>query len=105
MVVVHCKAGKGRSGTASCSATSSPRRAGHPKTQCSVSPSVGCGKVSAWGLVSRAQQRWIRYVGRWTKGGKVYVERPVEVLEVHCWGLRDGVKIVMEGFRGGGEGD
>ena len=26
------------------------------------------------------------------------MERQVEVLEVHCWGLRDGVKIQVEGF-------
>jgi hypothetical protein len=28
----------------------------------------------------------------------MYVERQVEILEVHCWGLRDGVKIQVEGF-------
>jgi hypothetical protein len=28
----------------------------------------------------------------------MYVERQVEILEVHCWGLRDGVKIQIEGF-------
>jgi len=51
------------------------------------------------GISIPSQQRWIRYVDRWAnKGNKIYVERPVEVLEVHCWGLKDGVKIVIEGF-------
>jgi protein-tyrosine phosphatase len=38
-------------------------------------------------------------VNRWTNElGKRYVERPVEILEIHVWGLRDGVKVVVEGF-------
>ena len=49
------------------------------------------------GISIPSQQRWIRYVDRWTKSGKIYLERPVEILEVHVWGLRDGVKIVVEG--------
>jgi protein-tyrosine phosphatase len=30
--------------------------------------------------------------------GKRYVERPVEIVEIHVWGLRDGVKVAVEGF-------
>lgn len=54
----------------------------------------GMGK----GVSIPSQLRWLGYVDRWAKHGKVYVERQVEVLEVHCWGLRDGVKIQVEGF-------
>lgn len=50
------------------------------------------------GVSIPSQLRWLTYVDRWTKNGKMYVERQVEVLEVHCWGLRDGVKIQIEGF-------
>jgi hypothetical protein len=50
------------------------------------------------GVSIPSQLRWLRYVDRWTKHGKIYVERQVEILEVHCWGLRDGVKIQIEGF-------
>ena len=30
--------------------------------------------------------------------GKKYIERPVEVVEIHVWGLRDGVKVSVEGY-------
>jgi hypothetical protein len=50
------------------------------------------------GVSIPSQLRWLTYVDRWAKHGKMYVERQVEILEVHCWGLRDGVKIQIEGF-------
>lgn len=97
VVVVHCKAGKGRSGTVSCSYLISeegwtPEDAMARFTERRMRQGFGVG------ISIPSQQRWISYVDRWTKCGKVYVERPVEILEVHCWGLRDGVKIVIEGF-------
>jgi protein-tyrosine phosphatase len=42
--------------------------------------------------------RWVGYVDRWTKCGKVYVDRQIEILEIHTWGLRDGVKVAVEGY-------
>lgn len=50
------------------------------------------------GVSIPSQLRWVRYVERWTKGGKSYVERQIEILEVHVWGLRDGVKVAVEGY-------
>ncbi|CAE7026921.1 hypothetical protein CFE70_003834 [Pyrenophora teres f. teres 0-1] len=97
VAVVHCKAGKGRSGTASCSYLISEE--GWPVnealdrfTERRMRPNMGKG------VSIPSQLRWIGYVDRWAKHGKTYVERQVEVLEVHCWGLRDGVKIQIEGF-------
>ncbi|KAF2502839.1 hypothetical protein BU16DRAFT_554871 [Lophium mytilinum] len=97
VVVVHCKAGKGRSGTASCSYLISEdgwkvEDALARFTERRMRPGFGAG------VSIPSQLRWIRYVDRWAKHGKVYVERQVEVLEVHVWGLRDGVKISVEGF-------
>lgn len=97
VVVVHCKAGKGRSGTASCSYLVSEEswpveKALRRFTERRMRPNMGKG------VSIPSQLRWINYVDRWAKHGKVYVERQVEVLEVHCWGLRDGVKIQVEGF-------
>ncbi|EUC29050.1 hypothetical protein COCCADRAFT_40522 [Bipolaris zeicola 26-R-13] len=97
VVVVHCKAGKGRSGTASCSYLISEegwpmQKALDRFTERRMRPNMGKG------VSIPSQLRWIGYVDRWTKHGKIYVERQVEVLEVHCWGLRDGVKIQIEGF-------
>jgi hypothetical protein len=97
VVVVHCKAGKGRSGTASCSYLISEEgwpveKALKRFTERRMRPNMGKG------VSIPSQLRWINYVDRWAKHGKLYVERQVEVLEVHCWGLRDGVKIQIEGF-------
>ena len=50
------------------------------------------------GISIPSQVRWLGYVDWWTKHGKVYVERQVEIVEVHVWGLRDGVKVAIEGY-------
>ena len=97
VVVVHCKAGKGRSGTISSSYLISeegwtPEDAMKRFTERRMRPGFGVG------ISIPSQQRWIKYVDRWKRHGKVYVERPVEILEVHVWGLRDGVKIAVEGY-------
>jgi len=97
VAVVHCKAGKGRSGTISCSYLISeegwtPENAMQRFTERRMRPGFGNG------ISIPSQLRWITYVDRWTKHGKKYVERPVEIVEVHVWGLRNGVKIAIEGY-------
>lgn len=97
VAVVHCKAGKGRSGTVACSYLISeegwgPEEAMKRFTERRMRPGFGVG------ISIPSQQRTIRYVDRWTKGGKKYVERAVEVVELHVWGLRNGVKIAIEGY-------
>ena len=97
VVVVHCKAGKGRSGSMSCSYLISeegwtPEDALQRFTERRMRPGFGAG------ITIPSQRRYITYVDRWTRHGKHYIERPVEILEVHVWGLRDGVKIVVEGY-------
>ena len=97
VVVVHCKAGKGRSGTMACSYLVSQE--GWTKedalarfTARRMRPGFGPG------VSIPSQLRWVNYVDTWAKTGKVYVERPVEIVEVHAWGLREGVKVAIEGF-------
>ena len=97
VVVVHCKAGKGRSGTVACSYLISeegwkPEDALLRFTTRRMRLGFGAG------ISIPSQLRWIRYVDRWTKHRKLYVERQVEVLEVHVWGLRDGVKVAVQGY-------
>lgn len=97
VAVIHCKAGKGRSGTVTCSYLISeegwtPEDAMKRFTERRIRPGFGAG------ISIPSQKRTIRYVDRWTKHGKKYVERAAEVVEVHIWGLRDGVRVAVEGF-------
>lgn len=97
VIVVHCKAGKGRSGTMACSFLISecgwtPEEALARFTERRMRPKFGPG------VSIPSQLRWISYVDRWTKGGKIYVDRELEILEIHVWGLRHGVKVAVEGF-------
>ncbi|KZL76373.1 dual specificity phosphatase [Colletotrichum tofieldiae] len=97
VVVVHCKAGKGRSGTVSCSYLISecgwkPEEALTRFTERRMRPKFGAG------VSIPSQLRTITYVDRWTKGGKKYIDRAIEIVEIHVWGLRSGVKFDVEGF-------
>ncbi|KAL9589121.1 MAG: hypothetical protein Q9203_002084 [Teloschistes exilis] len=97
VVVVHCKAGKGRSGTAACSYLISEEGWTVEDALLRFTARRMRSGFGA-GVSIPSQLRWIRYVDRWTKYSKLYVERQVEVLEVHVWGLRDGVKVAVQGF-------
>ncbi|PPJ49829.1 hypothetical protein CBER1_03334 [Cercospora berteroae] len=98
VAVVHCKAGKGRSGTISCSYLISEEgwaREDAMKrfTDRRMRPGFGNG------ISIPSQIRTLMYVERWTNGGKKpYVDRPTEIVELLVWGLRDGVKIGIEGY-------
>ncbi|KAL9016936.1 MAG: hypothetical protein Q9185_005722 [Variospora sp. 1 TL-2023] len=97
VVVVHCKAGKGRSGTAACSYLISEEGwvvedALLRFTTRRMRSGFGAG------VSIPSQLRWVRYVDTWTKHRKLYLDGRVEVVEVYVWGLRDGVKVAVEGY-------
>lgn len=98
VAVVHCKAGKGRSGTMSCAYLISEE--GWKREEALERFTVRRMRAGfGQGVSIPSQLRTVRYVDRWANEmGKRYVERPVEVAEVHIWGLRDGVKVAVEGF-------
>ncbi|RYP43450.1 hypothetical protein DL770_011665 [Monosporascus sp. CRB-9-2] len=97
VAVVHCKAGKGRSGTVACSYLIAecgwtPEQALARFTERRMRPKMGAG------VSIPSQLRTIGYVERWTRHGKRYVDRAIEIVEVHVWGLRNGVKLGIEGY-------
>ena len=97
VVVVHCKAGKGRSGTvASSYLISQEGWTRDDALERFTARRMRSGFGS--GVSIPSQLRWIGYVDWWSKHGKVYAERRIEILEVHVWGLRDGVKVAVEGY-------
>jgi protein-tyrosine phosphatase len=97
VVVVHCKAGKGRSGTMACS---------YLISECGWKPSEALARFTerrmrpgfGQGVSIPSQLRWVGYVDRWTRSGKTYVDRQIEIMEIHVWGLRDGVKVQVAGY-------
>ncbi|MCJ1474514.1 Telomerase protein component 1 [Lambiella insularis] len=97
VVVVHCKAGKGRSGTIACSYLISEE--GWKKDEALARFTARRMRAGFGAGVSiPSQLRWVDYVDRWAERGKMYVERQIEILEIHVWGLRDGVKVAVEGY-------
>lgn len=96
-LVVHCKAGKGRSGTSACSYLISEEGW---SVEDALARFTARRMRSGFGsgVSIPSQLRWIGYVDWWSKHGKVYVERQIEIIEVHVWGLRDGVKVAIAGY-------
>ena len=96
-IVVHCKAGKGRSGTSACSYLIS-EEGWSVEDALARFTSRRMRSGFGNGVSIPSQLRWVGYVDWWTKHGKVYVERQIEIIEIHVWGLRDGVKVTVSGY-------
>lgn len=102
VVVIHCKAGKGRTGTMSCSYLISEQGwsmddALRRFTERRMRPGFGQG------VSIPSQLRYVSYVDRWTKHGKKYIDRAIEVIEIRVWGLREGLQCAVKGYVEGGK--
>ncbi|KAL5629584.1 hypothetical protein BROUX41_001190 [Berkeleyomyces rouxiae] len=102
VVVIHCKAGKGRSGSVACSYLIS--ECGWQVQQAldrftSRRMKEGYGE----GVSIPSQLRWIDYVERWTRGGKRYTDRAIEIVEIRTWGLKPGVKLEVKAYANEGK--
>jgi protein-tyrosine phosphatase len=108
VAVLHCQAGKGRSGTVACSYLISvqgwePEKALERFKQRRMRPGWGDG------VSIKSQRRWIGYVNRWRNDGRRYEEvidgRRVRarVMEVRIWGMRDNTRVAIRGFTDGGK--
>lgn len=102
--VLHCKAGKGRSGTTASAYLVAAR--GWPAgaalarfTARRMRPGWG-----AEGISIRSQRRWVAYAERWARaGGRRYdAGLRVRVTEVRAWGVRENVSVRVRGFVEGG---
>lgn len=97
VAVVHCKAGKGRSGTMVCSYLISEcgwkqEEALARFTEKRMRPGFGQG------VSIPSQLRWVGYVDRWARYNKVYNDSKIEILELHISGLRNGLKVRVQGY-------
>lgn len=97
VAVVHCKAGKGRSGTVACSYLISEQGWTVEDALMAFTARRMRSGFGA-GVSIPSQVRWVGYVAKWVRFGKLYLERRVEILEVHVWGLREGVKVGINGY-------
>lgn len=97
VVVVHCKAGKGRSGTVACSYLIS-HEGWIVEDALTRFTARRMRNGFGNGVSIPSQLRWVGYVDYWSKHRKIYVERRIEILEVHVWGMRDGVKVAVDGY-------
>ncbi|ATY62594.1 phosphatidylinositol-3,4,5-trisphosphate 3-phosphatase PTEN [Cordyceps militaris] len=96
VVVVHCKAVKGRSGTASVCYMLAEEGW---RAQDALARFTERRMRFGAGVSIPSQLRWVAYVDRWTHHGKQpYADRPLEIVEIHVWGLRNGVRVDVEAF-------
>ncbi|KAI5819594.1 protein-tyrosine phosphatase-like protein [Pyronema omphalodes] len=102
VAVVHCKAGKGRSGTVACAYLMAEHGWSKEAAMARFTERRmrrGFGE----GVSIPSQRRYLNYVEKWIAMGKVYQPRAVRILHIQIYGLRQGVRVSVQGYIEGGK--
>ncbi|BFZ65380.1 Telomerase protein component 1 [Saitoella coloradoensis] len=97
VAVLHCKAGKGRSGTAACAYLIAYKsHTAHDAMELFTAKRMKPG----WGngISIRSQRRYLQYVEQWQGNGRRYVEGWVRVKKVMVYGGVKGLKVSVAVF-------
>lgn len=97
IAVLHCKAGKGRSGLGTCSFLVTHRGWTEQDARTLFTAKrmrAGFGE----GVSIPSQRRYLRYVERWARDGRRYEERDVRIQEIRVRNLGAGCRLTVRAF-------
>ncbi|GAO52425.1 hypothetical protein G7K_6503-t1 [Saitoella complicata NRRL Y-17804] len=97
VAVLHCKAGKGRSGTAACAYLIAYKSyTAHDAMELFTAKRMKPG----WGngVSIRSQRRYLQYVEQWQGNGRKYVDQRIRLRKVMVYGGVKGLKVSVAVF-------
>lgn len=100
-VVVHCKAGKGRSGLSVCSYLVSYQHMAESDARALFTAKrmrEGFGE----GVSIPSQRRYLRYVETWARKNRTYKDQNVKIESIVVTNLRSGCRLAIRGFKNDG---
>lgn len=98
LAVIHCKAGKGRSGLSTCSylVTHEHWREDDARALFTAKRMrSGFGE----GVSIPSQRRYLRYVERWARSGRLYQDQRVRIDKIEVVGLKSGCQLSLRHFQ------
>ncbi|ORY86807.1 protein-tyrosine phosphatase-like protein [Protomyces lactucae-debilis] len=103
LAVIHCKAGKGRSGLTTCSYLVTHRGFREENAR-ALFTERRMRKGFGEGVSIPSQRRYLRYVQRWVDEGRIYKPTRVRIDRLEVSNLRGGCVLAIKGFQqDGGE--